>query len=64
MNRKFEYALILIVVSLIFFFTACPNTMSPFDSEVIEQIKDKSLPVVAILSPENNDEYSRTMTVS
>jgi len=63
MNKKNLFSITAIFL-MILLFAGCPDTLGPFDPMVIDQIKDKDAPVVYILSPENNDAYSQTMTVT
>ncbi len=63
MNKINVFRLLLFLI-LASFLANCSNSISTFDPEVIDRIKDKNLPEVFLLSPENNSAYSQTVTIT
>ena len=54
----------IIIISAGFLFSACENTIAPFDSGLVSQVKDEIPPVIEIISPQNDSEYSQRVTVN
>ncbi len=54
----------LICIAAVLFLTACPNELVPFDSQVVNQVKDEIAPVISITYPEDNCAYSKTILIT
>ena len=66
-NRKRTSRLFYLSAAGLFFaafFSGCESPLAPFNTSAVDQLKDKALPVISILSPEADTAYSQVVTIS
>ena len=63
MKRFEKVILLLLSIIVTSVLSGCENPLAPFDAEILNQVKDYSVPGIKILSPEQGETYSSMVVV-